>query len=74
MVEAFSSPKMSTGTQVATHVRYSKGDRVDGEEKSQVEIQEHEDYSISPGLQENGKHWKFCGAAMNADFHIQHLK
>lgn len=56
MVEAFSSPKMSTGTQVATHVRYSKGDRVDGEEKSQVEIQEHEDYSISHGLQENGKH------------------
>lgn len=56
MVEAFSSPKMSTGTQVATHVRYSKGVRVDGEEKSQVEIKEHEDCSISPGLQENGKH------------------
>ncbi|XP_039907924.1 C-type lectin domain family 10 member A-like [Simochromis diagramma] len=56
MVEAFSSPKMSTDTQVATHVRYSKGVRVDGEEKSQVEIQEQEDCSISPGLQENGQH------------------
>ncbi|XP_039461830.1 flocculation protein FLO11-like [Oreochromis aureus] len=47
---------MSTGTQAATHVRYSKGVRVDGGEKSQVEIQEHEDCSISPGLQETGQH------------------